>query len=102
MTYPAPIEKMIATVEKKKELSHAQAVEYMLTVATGRLSALWKYDATLPEGKTSKGVLERKGKKAPAERTASVASVIAAKEAKEAKAKKPRKPKAEKSSEPTA
>ena len=68
MTYEAPIEKMIEKVSKKKELKRDDAIKYMMAVATGRLAALWRYDDTLPEGKTSKGIFELHGKKKPAAR----------------------------------
>jgi hypothetical protein len=57
---------MIATVGKARGYtSEHDAIEYMLTVATGRLTALGRYEKSLPEGKSSKGVLARKKKSAP-------------------------------------
>lgn len=66
------VEKMIAKVEKKKDLTRAQAIDYMLGVATGRLAALWRYDDSLAEGKTTKGILTTVGKKKRAEKTARI------------------------------
>lgn len=66
------VEKMIAKVEKKKDLTRNQAIDYMLGVATGRLAALWRYDESVPEGKTSKGILSTVGKKKRAEKTARI------------------------------
>lgn len=57
------VEKMIEKVQKKKDLSRNAAIDYMLAVATGRLAALWRYDESLPEGKTSKGILAISGRK---------------------------------------
>jgi len=68
MIYETHIESMINKVVKKKELTREAAIHYMLNVATGRLAALWRYDSSLPEGKTSKGVLAVKGNKKVAER----------------------------------
>lgn len=79
------VNKMIARVMKKRGVSEAEAIEYMLTVATGRLAALWRYDDSLPEGKTSKGILVPKGNRKRAERSKPVKSV-APKAAAEAKA----------------
>lgn len=105
------VEKMIAKVEKKKDLTRAQAIDYMLGVATGRLLALWRYDESLPEGKTSKGILAVSGRKKRAEKSARIvvlpddseapskpkkrAPKAAAKD-KPKKARKPKKAKAEK------
>jgi hypothetical protein len=63
------VEKMIAKVMKKKELARNAAIDYMLVVAAGRLAALWRYDDSLPEGKTSKGVLTATGRKKRAPKT---------------------------------
>jgi hypothetical protein len=62
---PKPVTKMIGDIAKARECSETQAIEYMLTVATGRLLALGRYGKSLPEGKDSKGVLTRKKKSAP-------------------------------------
>ena len=68
------VEKMIAKVMKKKDLtSRTAAVDYMLVVATGRLAALWRYDDSLPEGKSTKGILALAGRKKPAPKTPKIA-----------------------------
>ena len=77
------IDKMIAKVMKKKELKKDEAIAYMLAVATGRLAALWRYDDSLPDGKSSKGV-RAPGKRKAAERVKAVKSPIAATETKAA------------------
>ncbi len=67
--YTSEVEKMIAKVEKKKELSRPKAIEYMLEVATGRLAALWKYAAVQDAPAKSKMAAKAKKpakKKAPA------------------------------------
>jgi hypothetical protein len=63
------VEKMIAKVMKKRDLSRNDAMDYMLGVATGRLNALWRYDETLPEGKQTKGILQLAGRKKRAEKS---------------------------------
>ena len=65
---PAPVKKMIARVQKKKELTEPDAIAYMLGIATGRLAALWRYGTSLPEGKATKGVMVA-GRRKRAERT---------------------------------
>lgn len=88
-------EKMIAKVMKKKELSEKDAIEYMLAVATGRLTALWRYDETLPEGKRTKGILTTAGRKKRAERSKPIpaaASVSGSKVEEKPRKTKPRKP----------
>lgn len=72
---PAPVKQMIARVMKKRELSEPDAIAYMLGVATGRLNALWRYDKTLPEGKTTKGVMVP-GKRKRAERAKAISTII--------------------------
>lgn len=73
---PTPVKKMIARVMKKKELKNeSEAMVYMLTIATGRLAALWRYDDSLPEGKTSKGVMVP-GRRKRAERKAPISTII--------------------------
>ena len=69
---PKEVEKMIAKVQRKKDLTREQALDYMLGVATGRLAALWRYDESLPEGKTTKGILALQGRKKRAEKTAKI------------------------------
>jgi len=91
------VEKMIAKVEKKKDLTRAQAIDYMLGVATGRLLALWRYDESLPEGKATKGILQAAGRKKRAPKSARIVVLPESKEAKEPKKeRKERKPKAAK------
>lgn len=58
---PATI-KMIAYIAKSRG-SEADAIEYMLNVATGRLVALGRYSKSLPEGKATKGAFTRTNKK---------------------------------------
>jgi len=65
----AQVEKMIVKVMKKRELKRDDAIAYMLTVATGRLAALWRYTDTVPEGKSSKGVMAATGRRKRAERS---------------------------------
>lgn len=85
-------EKTIAKVQKKKELSEKEAIEYMLNVATGRLTALWRYDDSLPEGKRTKGVLTTVGRKKRADRSKAIkAAPVERDAAKVVKAPKPRK-----------
>lgn len=67
-----PVEKMIANIIKHKECTRTEAIDYMLTVATGRLAALGRYADSLPEGKSSKGILIVKGNRKRAERSAPV------------------------------
>lgn len=93
---PKEVEKMIARVEKKKDLTRAQAIDYMLGVATGRLAALWRYEESVPEGKTSKGVLQIAGRKKRAPKSAKITVLPETATAKESKPKKRApKPKAE-------
>jgi hypothetical protein len=66
------VEKMISKVEKKKDLTRNQAIDYMLGVATGRLAALWRYDESVPEGKHTKGILQLAGKKKRAPKTTKI------------------------------
>ena len=90
------VEKMIAKVMKRKDLSRTAAIDYMLVVATGRLAALWRYDESVPEGKTNKGVLGLVGRKQRAPKSPKIA-VAAADEGAKPKPTKPktaRKPKA--------
>ena len=75
--YLPEIEKMIATVMKKKEMKRDDAIAHMLAVATGRLNALWRYDKSLPEGKDSKGILAPKGNKKRAERSKPINVIVA-------------------------
>lgn len=84
---------MITKVMKKKDLSRTAAIAYMLTVATGRLSALWRYDESLPEGKATKGVFELRARKKPAEKSPRIGAEAAAEKPKRKPARK-RKPKA--------
>lgn len=55
---PKVVEAMISKVMRRKELTRNQAIDYMLGVATGRLNALWRYDDSVPEGKTTKGIMQ--------------------------------------------
>ena len=84
------VEKMISKVEKKKDLSRAQAIDYMLGVATGRLNALWRYDDSLPVGKQTKGILQISGKKKRAPKVARI-SVLPLQDDTETPRKKPKK-----------
>lgn len=70
------VEKMIARVMKKKDIARPAAIDYMLAVATGRLAALWRYDESLPEGKTTKGVLTSTGRKKRAPKTPKIAALV--------------------------
>lgn len=93
------VEKMIAKVMKKKDLARNAAIDYMLIVATGRLAALWRYDETLPEGKTTKGILAVVGRKKRAPKTPKIAvptddQEVAPKK-RPARKRKPKAPKAE-------
>ena len=65
----AQVEKMIAKVMKGREVKRDDAIAYMLGVATGRLTALKRYADTVPEGKSSKGVMVPSGRKKRAERS---------------------------------
>lgn len=86
------VEKMIAKVMKKKDLSRNAAMDYMLIVATGRLAALWRYDESVPEGKTTKGILTLAGpRKKRAPKTPKIAPPIERAEASEPPAKPKRK-----------
>lgn len=91
---PKEVEKIIAKVMKKKDLTREQALDYMLGVATGRLSALWRYDDTLPEGKATKGILQVAGRKKRAPKTARISVLPHADEISDEKPKRI-KPKAE-------
>lgn len=88
------VEKMIAKVMKKKEITRNEAIDYMLVVATGRLAALWRYDESVPEGKKNKGILGLTGRKKRAPKTPKIvipdASVVAPKPEKPAKKRKPK------------
>lgn len=70
------VEKMIAKVMKKKDLTRNAAMDYMLAVGAGRLAALWRYDDTLPEGKNTKGVFELRARKKPAEKTSKIDALV--------------------------
>lgn len=96
------VEKMIAKVEKKKGLTRAQAIDYMLGVATGRLLALWRYDESLPEGKHSKGILTEAGRKKRAPKSQRIVVLPDSGEEEKPKAKKAKaeKPKAERKPKP--
>ncbi len=73
---PTPVKKMIARVMKKKNFATEQeATVYMLTIATGRLAALWRYEESVPEGKSSKGVMVA-GKRKRAERKPPISTII--------------------------
>lgn len=98
MEHLPAVEKMISKVMKKKDLARNAAIDYMLTVATGRLAALWRYDESLPEGKLTKGILQLAGpRKKRAPKTpkiaplAAAAAAAAAAEAKSAKKVAPKK-----------
>lgn len=86
------VEKMIAKVMKKKDLSRNAAIDYMLGVATGRLSALWRYDDSLPVGKQSKGILQSVGRKKRAPKSKRISILPGADADKPAKASKADKP----------
>jgi len=73
------VQAAIKQVQKRKELSEADAITYMMGVAAGRLKALWRYDETLPEGKASKGILIAKGNKKRAERSKAIVTLPAEK-----------------------
>lgn len=91
------VEAMIVRVMKKKELTRNAAMDYMLAVATGRLSALWRYEDSVPEGKKTKGVFELRARKKVAEKTAKI-DALRVVSSDEPKAQKPKaqKPKASK------
>lgn len=72
------VEKMIADIQKDKEISRAAAIDYMLIVATGRLKALGRYTDTLPEGKRKKGILTTIGRKKRAPKSPKIAPVLTA------------------------
>lgn len=76
--YIKEVETTIASVMKGREVKREDAITYMLGVATGRLHALKRYAGSLPEGKSSKGILAPKGSRKRAERTASVAAKVRA------------------------
>lgn len=85
------VEKMITKVMKKKDLPRNAAMDYMLVVATGRLAALWRYDESVPEGKTTKGILALAGpRKKRAPKTPKI-SLLPVDDQKEAKPKRARK-----------
>lgn len=92
------VEKMIAKVMKKRDLSRNAAIDYMLGVATGRLSALYRYDESLPEGKTTKGILQLSGRKKRAPKSPKISTLVPASAAAETEkpAKKPAKKRAKK------
>lgn len=103
------VEKMIAKVMRKKELSRNDAMDYMLAVATGRLAALWRYDESVPEGKRTKGILtlagprKKRAPKTPKVQTLSAEDKPPAKAEKKPKKKpkkKPAKKRAKKASKP--
>lgn len=71
------VDTMIAKVSKKKDCSEKDAINYMLGVATGRLTALWRYDDKLPEGKSSLGILVPSGRKKRAEKSAAISTRVA-------------------------
>lgn len=77
MKHSAEVSKMIVRVMKKKDCKEPEAIEYMLAVATGRLAALWRYDASLPDGKESKGVRVA-GKRKAAERVKPIKTSVEA------------------------
>ena len=78
---PKPVTAMIERIAKARECSIDEAIEYMLTVATGRLTALGRYAKSLPEGKTAKGVFTRTTKKlAPRTKSIKIPTVATAKE----------------------
>ena len=90
------VEKMIAKVMTHRDCARQAAIDYMLTVATGRLLALKRYESSVPEGKKHKGILTLAGpKKKRADKTPALTRKLAAADepAKPAKAPKaPRKP----------
>lgn len=94
------VEKMIGKVMKKKDLSRAAAMDYMLGVATGRLAALWRYDDSLPEGKSTKGILQLSGRKKRAPKSPKISTLAPAAET-EKSAKKPAKKRKSKSKKST-
>lgn len=61
------VERMIAKVMKARDCNRDIAIAYMLGVATGRLNALGRYRDSVPEGKSSKGVMAPTGRKKRAE-----------------------------------
>lgn len=71
-TRESHVTKMIERVAKRRECSQAEAIEYMLDVATGRLAALWKYAKESDEKKPAKK------KSAPKKKKAAKAEVTAA------------------------
>lgn len=87
-TYLPQVEKMISKIMSARECTRAQTIDYMLTVATGRLTALGRYTKTLPKGKATKGIFVQSGRKKPAPKSALVgAKKTAAKSEKPAKRK---------------
>lgn len=48
---------MIISVMRKKEISRAAAIDYILAIGTGKLLAQARYNASVPEGKPNKGLL---------------------------------------------
>lgn len=97
------VEKMIAKVERKKDLTRNQAIDYMLGVATGRLLALWRYDESLPEGKTNKGILQTAGRKKRAPKSTKITVLpdsVKSERAAEKPEKKPAKRKSAKKRKP--
>ena len=66
---PKEVESMVSKVMRKKDLERPEALAYMLGVATGRLAALWRYETSLPDGKTTKGILTVQGRKKRADKS---------------------------------
>lgn len=79
---------MVTKVMKKKDLARPEALAYMLGVATGRLAALWRYETSLPEGKTTKGILTVAGRKKRAEKSKKISVLPPPMDAEEAPAKR--------------
>lgn len=84
------VDAMIAKVIKKKDCTEKDAINYMLGVATGRLTALWRYDDKLPEGKSNLGVLKLAGKKKRAEKSAAIVTRVGEDKPVKPKAGKPK------------
>lgn len=85
------VEKMIGKVMAKKDLTRDQAVDYMLGVATGRLAALWRYDDSVPEGKSNKGILVVGGRKKRAPKSPRISVLPTAEISEDAKPKRAKK-----------
>lgn len=77
--FSTPVQAAIKQVMKRKDLSEADAITYMMGVAAGRLKALWRYDDSLPEGKANKGILIAKGNRKRAERSKAIVTLPTAK-----------------------